>query len=85
MIPLFWIYLFMKRFAFSGAVCSGVYLTDEDYDKDSDVENKYLVLNGLFIKIVFFFWLLVIGCIMTAICGGALAHLKNTEDRRTNL
>ena len=44
-----WIFLFISRYSFAGEVCSGSYLTAEDYEKDPDIERKYLVDMGAFI------------------------------------
>ena len=51
-----WVFLFISRYSFAGEVCSGMYLTAEDYDKDSDIERKYLIDMGMFIKFVWWFW-----------------------------
>ena len=62
-VLVMWIYLFLKRFTFAGAVCAGTYLQDEDYDKDPDVEKYYVVDMGLFIKFVAI-WQLILVCIL---------------------
>ena len=65
-ILVMWIYLFLKRFTFAGAVCAGTYLQDEDYDKDSDVERYYVVDMGLFIKFIAI-WQLILVCFIVLI------------------
>ena len=60
-----WLYLFFARFSFSGAVCSGVYLTDEDYDKNPNVEDFYLVTMGLFIKFMAIWTLIAVVLLCT--------------------
>ena len=54
-----WIFLFICRYSFAGEVCSGAYLTAEDYEKDEDIERKYLIDMGLFIQFVWWFWFII--------------------------
>ena len=59
-----WILLWFQRYAHSGVVCSGMYLETEDYEKDPDIELKYMVESGMFIKFIWwvYFIIIVLGC-----------------------
>ena len=64
-VLVMWIYLFLKRFTFAGAVCAGTYLQDADYDKNSDVEKDYVVDMGLFIKFIAIWQLILVVLLVT--------------------
>ena len=70
-----WIFLFFQRFSFPGQVCSGVYLADDDYDKDPKIEAKYTVDMGLFIKFTFILFICLITWVCCGICMYAGGHL----------
>ena len=64
-VLVMWIYLFVKRFTFAGAVCSGAYLQDADYDENPDVEKNYVVDMGLFIKFIAIMQLVCVALLIT--------------------
>ena len=76
-----WIYLFLQRFTFAGAVCAGTYLTDEDYEKDPDVENGYVVTMGLFIKFFAFLWIFTFALILCLVGFVVLHNLNQVQNR----
>ena len=76
-----WIFLFISRYSFAGEVCSGSYLTAEDYEKDSDIERKYLIDMGALIRFVWWLWFL--SFILLIALGTVLfcVTMRNTQNR----
>ena len=59
---LVWLYLIVIRFSHSGKVCSG------DYLSENDSTGGYLIQQGFFIKVVFYFFLYSIALFACCAC-----------------
>ena len=66
----------------AGEICAGMYLTSEDYEKDQNIEAKYVIEMGLFIK--FMWWMIFIAIVLLLILMTILfcLVLKNAQQRR---
>ena len=77
-----WILLFFSRYSMAGEICAGMYLTSEDYEKDQNIEAKYLVEMGLFIKFIWWFTFICVAILVIAMTILLCVVLKQAQDRR---
>ena len=79
---ILWISMFITRYSTAGEICSGMYIESADYEKDPNVEAKYVIEMGLFIKFIwwlFFIFFLFVVMGVTILC---CLMMKNTQHRQ---